>query len=84
MALKFCYSRGNTGGHVLLVQRQESWQRDQPAISQAHIQDFELVYPNIYPFHHLLECLKGTVLQIQSCRISMIQGQQHDILEKFL
>jgi hypothetical protein len=32
--------------------------------SQAQIQDFELVYPNIYSIDELLDCMKGPVLQI--------------------
>jgi hypothetical protein len=33
-----------------------------------------LGHPNIYPIYDLLEHMKGLVLQIQSCRISMKQG----------
>ena len=44
------------------------------ATTQAQIQGFELAHPNIYPIYELLECMKGPVLQIQSCRISMTQG----------
>lgn len=40
------------------------------ASTQAHIQGSELSHPN----HELLEKVKGLVLQIQSCRISTIQG----------
>ena len=35
---------------------------------------FELTHPNIYSIYELLEHVKGPVLQIQSCRISMTQG----------
>ena len=42
--------------------------------SQVQIQGFEWAHPNIYPIYHLLEYMKGLVLQIQSCRISMTQG----------
>ena len=34
-----------------------------------------MVYPNIYPINNMLGCMKGwLVLQIQSYRISMTQG----------
>ena len=42
--------------------------------SQAQIQGFVLTHPNIYPSYDLLEHMREPVLQIQSCRISMIQG----------
>ena len=38
------------------------------------MQGFELAHPNIYPTYELLELVKGPVLQTQSCRISMTQG----------
>ena len=41
------------------------------ATTQAQIQVFELILPNIC---ELLELMKGLVLQIQSSRISMTQG----------
>ena len=44
------------------------------AHTQAQIWGFELSHSNIYPVDELLECLKEQVLQIQSCRISMTQG----------
>ena len=44
------------------------------ATTQALIQGFVLAHPNIYPIYELLACVKGLVLQIQSCRISMTQG----------
>ena len=44
------------------------------ATTQAQIQVFELAHPSIYPIYELLECVKGFVLQIQRCRISMIQS----------
>jgi hypothetical protein len=38
-------------------------------------QGFELAHPNNYHIDELLECMKGLQdLQIQNCRISMIQG----------
>ena len=40
---------------------------------QAQIHSFELADPKIYPIYKLPEHMKGTVLKIQSCRISMIQ-----------
>jgi hypothetical protein len=42
--------------------------------TQAPIQGFELVHPNIYPTYSLLEHGKGPVLQIQSCSFSMTQS----------
>lgn len=33
-------------------------------------------WPNIHPISELLECMKGPVLQIQSCKISMTQGNK--------
>ena len=44
------------------------------ATTQAQIQGFVLAHYNIYPIYELLECRKEPVLQIQGCRISMIQG----------
>jgi hypothetical protein len=41
---------------------------------QTQIQGFELAQANIYSIDELLECMKGPVLQIQRCRISMMQG----------
>ena len=43
------------------------------ATFQAQIQGFELAHPNIYPIYELLECVKGLVLQNQSCRTSVTQ-----------
>ena len=40
----------------------------------TQIQGLELSHPSIYPIYELLECMKGLDLQIQSCRISMTQG----------
>ena len=46
------------------------WMRD----IQAQIQGFELAHTKIYIICELLEHIKGPVLLIQSCRISMTQG----------
>ena len=35
---------------------------------------FELAYPNIYSICEFLKCMKGLALEIQSCKISMTQG----------
>jgi hypothetical protein len=43
------------------------------ATTQAKIQGFKLAHPNIYPICELLKPMKGTVLQNQSCMISMTQ-----------
>ena len=53
------------------------------ATLKAQIQGFELVHPNIYPIYDLLECVKGPVFQIQSCRISTTHGN-HRMSEKSL
>jgi hypothetical protein len=37
-------------------------------------QDFELAHPNFCPNYELLDHGKRLVLQIQSCKISMMQG----------
>lgn len=44
------------------------------ATSQVQIECFEWAYPNINPICDLLEFVKGLVLQIQSYRISINQG----------
>ena len=41
---------------------------------QAQIQGAELAHPSIYPIYELLEHVKRPVLQIQSYRVSMTQG----------
>ena len=50
------------------------WTQDQLTSTQAQIQGFALDHPNIYPIYELLESVKDPVLQSQSCRISMTQG----------
>lgn len=52
-----------------------------PANTQPHIQGSELTLLNINPICELLQPLKGSVLQRQSCRICMTQGN-HRISEK--
>ena len=42
--------------------------------TQAQTHSFELTHSNIYPTYEQLEKMKGLVLQNQSCRISMTQG----------
>ena len=44
------------------------------ATIQAQNQGFELPHPNIYPIYELPELMKEPVMQIQSFRISMAQG----------
>lgn len=44
------------------------------ASNQAQIQGYDLAHPKIYLIRELLEHMKGSVLKIQSCRISTIQG----------
>ena len=43
---------------------------------QAQNQGYELAYSGIHSVYDLLENVKGPVLQIQSCRISMTQGNK--------
>jgi hypothetical protein len=44
------------------------------ATTQYQIQGFELAHPDIYTIYELPQYWKGMVLQTQSCRISMTQG----------
>jgi hypothetical protein len=44
------------------------------ATTQTQIQGFELAHPNVHLICELLERAKGPVLQIQSFRNSMTQG----------
>jgi hypothetical protein len=43
------------------------------------MQGFELVHPNISLIYELLELMKGPMLQIQSCKISMTQDNNRII-----
>ena len=45
------------------------------ATTQAQVQGSELTHPTIYISCEWLGCVKGTILLIQSCRISMTQGK---------
>lgn len=45
-----------------------------PATTQVQIQGFVLAHPKIYIIYELLGHVKGPVPLIQSCRISMTQG----------
>lgn len=64
--------------------RQESWpwwrvcrsagRLTNSATTQAQIQDSEMTHHDISPIHELLVFMKGLVLQNQSCRVSMTQG----------
>ena len=45
------------------------------ATTQAQIQDSELAHTNILLVYDLLQLVKGSVLQIQICRITMTQGK---------
>lgn len=44
------------------------------AATQDQVQGFELADPNMYLIYELLEHKKGLFIGIQSCRISMSQG----------
>lgn len=59
---------------ALVMRMQDLWV-DQLSyhLSYAQIQGFELALNNIYTICELLECVKGPVLLMQICRISMIQ-----------
>lgn len=41
------------------------------ATTHAHTGVFELTHLNINPIYELLECVKGLILQTQSCSIFM-------------
>jgi hypothetical protein len=43
------------------------------ATTQGQIQGFGLAHTNIYLIYKLLDCMKGQVVQNQSCRISITQ-----------
>lgn len=46
------------------------------ATSQVQIQRFELAHLNIYLIYDMLDCIKGTILQILQYRISMTQDNR--------
>jgi len=73
--------RNNAGELTLVVWVWKAAGLTSSATTQARIQGSELVHPNIYPINEVLKCMKGPVLQIQSCRISMT-GQQQDMQEE--
>ena len=56
----------------VLVRVQVSWLADQPSHHTGL--DSGLAHPDIYLIYEILECVKGLVLLIQSCRISMTLG----------
>lgn len=51
---------------------QRSWEAINSTTILVQIQGYELVHPNMQPINKVLECVKGTVLLIQYCKISMI------------
>lgn len=53
---------------------QESWQLNNSATTEAQIQGFELTDPNIYPSINCWEYMKGSVLENQSYKIFITQG----------
>ena len=59
----------------MVVWQQVSSGTTNSATSQTQIHGFELIHPNIYPIHDLLEHVKEPVLQSQSCRISKTQSK---------
>lgn len=62
------------GGLVRAVLESSSFWCRLSYSATIQVQDFVLAYSNIYPSYSLLEHVKGPVLQIQSCRISIIQS----------
>lgn len=70
----FPTSPPGSSGELALVWVQENCRLTNSATTQSLFQGSELAHPNNYPFYELLESMKGPVLQIQGCRISMTQG----------
>lgn len=67
-------SPGHGGRAVLVEYMQESRWADQLSKTQAQTHGFELAHLITEPLHELLECMKGPMLQNQSCQISMTEG----------
>lgn len=61
---------GSAGELALVAQEERADGLTNSAATPAHIQVFELTHPKVSPIGELLDCVKGLVLQIQSCRIS--------------
>jgi hypothetical protein len=62
---------------------QENWWAEQLSYQpKPKSRAFELAYTNIQSIYELLELLNGSVLQNQSCRISMTQSNKQYIQEK--
>lgn len=66
-------SWGSAGELSLVLRTEESCHADQLTYCLGPDQGFELANLNIYPIYYLLEQVKGLLLQIQVCRISMTQ-----------
>ena len=62
------------GEPLLVVWGKESWQADQLSDHPGPEPRLGVGPPQHLPIYELLEHVKGPVLQIQSCRVSMIQG----------
>lgn len=60
----------NTGEPAPMAWAQENGWADQLSFHPGPDQDSELAHPS----YELLECVKGLVLQMQTCRTSMTQG----------
>jgi len=69
---------GTDGELVSVAWRQKAGRLTNSATIQDQIQDHELAHPNIYPICELLEHMRGPVLQSQSCRVSMTQGNKEN------
>jgi hypothetical protein len=67
-------TESSSGELVLVVWIRESWCTDQLSYQPGQMQGFELAHPKIYIRYEWLGCKKGQDLLIQSCRISMTQG----------
>lgn len=70
------------GGLIFVVTRRESRQADQPGYNPGPELGLQISSPNTHFIYELLECVKGSDLQVQSYRISMKKRQQEDIQEE--
>lgn len=61
-------SKGNAGAHPGSEGRRAD-RLASPATTQAQNRDYKQVHTNIQPIYHLLEHVKGPVLQTQSCSL---------------
>lgn len=71
-----CPSHSSAGELALEVWMRESYILTSPATMQAQIQGSEMTYSKICIIYKWFGHVKGPVLLIQSCRISMTGNQQ--------